>query len=144
VWNALTNGDFTERYWGGRRIESDWHVGSPVRHLRSDGGVDWEGEVLQAEPPHALAYTFQLQVSAGTRRERPSRVTFELEAIGDVVKLTLTHDTLEPGSATFEKTRHGWPAIMSSLKSLLETGSPLPFSGLGFAPANRKRGFGTL
>jgi uncharacterized protein YndB with AHSA1/START domain len=69
------------------------------------------------------------------RGERPSRVTFELQPIGSVVKLTVTHDDFESEKATLETTRHGWPAIMSSLKSLLETGSPLPFQGLGFGPS---------
>jgi hypothetical protein len=74
------------------------------------------------------------------RSENPSRVTFELESVQGVVKLTLTHDRLEPGSSTFETTRYGWPAIMSSLKSLLETGSPLPFQGLGFGPSSKEPG----
>ena len=48
LWEALTDGEFTRRYWGGRRIQSDWKVGSPVRHVREDGGIDWQGEVLQS------------------------------------------------------------------------------------------------
>jgi Activator of Hsp90 ATPase homolog 1-like protein len=81
-----------------------------------------------------------MQISAQHRRERPSRVTFELEPIGSVVKLTLTHDDFASASPTFETTRHGWPAIMSSLKSLLEAGSPLPFEGLGFGPSSKVPG----
>jgi uncharacterized protein YndB with AHSA1/START domain len=140
LWEALTGGEFTRRYWGGRRIQSDWNVGSPVRHVREDGGIDWEGEVLQAQPPRLLSYTFHMQISEQHRGERPSRVTFELQPMGSVVKLTLTHDDFESGSATFETTRHGWPAIMSSLKSLLETASPLPFQGLGFGPSSKELG----
>jgi uncharacterized protein YndB with AHSA1/START domain len=140
LWGALTDGQFTRRYWGGRRIQSDWNVGSPVRHVREDGGIDWEGEVLQAQPPRLLSYTFHMQISAQHRGERPSRVTFELQRIGSVVKLTLIHDDFESASATFETTRHGWPAIMSSLKSLLEVGSPLPFQGLGFGPSSKEPG----
>ena len=140
LWQALTDGEFTRRYWGGRRIQSDWNVGSPVRHVRDDGGIDWQGEVLQAERPRLLSYTFGMQISEQHRGERPSRVTFELEALGSVVKLTLSHDDFEPISATFETTRHGWPAIMSSLKSLLETDSPLPFQGLGFGPSSKEPG----
>jgi uncharacterized protein YndB with AHSA1/START domain len=55
LWEALTDGEFTRRYWGRRRIQSDWSVGSPVRHVREDGGIDWEGEVLQAQPPRLLS-----------------------------------------------------------------------------------------
>jgi uncharacterized protein YndB with AHSA1/START domain len=140
LWEALTDGEFTRRYWGGRRIESDWNVGSPIRHVRQDGGIDWQGEVLQSQRPKLLSYTFHMQISDEHRGERASRVTFELQPLGSVVKLTLTHADFESGSATFETTRHGWPAIMSSLKSLLETGSPLPFPGLGFGPSSKEPG----
>ena len=138
LWEALTDGAFTQRYWGGRRIQSNWNVGSPVRHVREDGGIDWQGEVLQSERPRLLSYTFGMQISERHRGERPSRVTFELQPMGSVVKLTLTHDDFEPASATFETTRHGWPAILSSLKSLLENGAALPFQGLGFGPSGKQ------
>jgi uncharacterized protein YndB with AHSA1/START domain len=58
LWQALTDGEFTRRYWGGRRIASDWQVGSPVKHVREDGGVDWQGEVLQSERPRLLSIPF--------------------------------------------------------------------------------------
>jgi uncharacterized protein YndB with AHSA1/START domain/DNA-binding transcriptional ArsR family regulator len=138
LWEALTDGEFTRHYWGGRRITSEWKVGAPVSHVREDGGVDWDGEVLRWEPPRLLAYTFHMQISDDHRGERPSRVTFELEPLGPVVRLTLTHDEFGPDSATLETTRHGWPAILSSLKSLLERGTPLPFSGLGFRPSSEE------
>ena len=137
LWNALTEGKFTRRYWGGRRIRSDWQIGSPVRHVREDGGIDWQGELLKSERPRLLSYTFHMQISDQHRTDRPSRVTFELEPMGPVVKLTLTHDDFDLEKVTFETTRHGWPAIMSSLKSLLETASPLPFAGLGFGPSSK-------
>jgi uncharacterized protein YndB with AHSA1/START domain len=88
-------------------------------------------EVLQSQPPRLLAYTFHMQISDKHRSERRSRVTFELQPMGSVV----THDDFQAESATLETTRHGWPAIVLSLKSLLETGSPLPFQGLGFGPS---------
>ena len=139
LWEALTSGEFTRQYWGGRRIQSDWNVGSPVTHVREDGGTDWQGEVLESDPPRRLSYTFRMLISDRHRRERPSRVAFDLEPMGWGVKLTLTHSESEENSATLETTRHGWPAIMSSLKSLLETGSPLGFTGLGFGPSGRVR-----
>ena len=134
VWQGLTDPEFTRRYWFGRRITSDWKPGSPVCHLREDGGADWEGEVLIANPPHLLSYTFHMLISEEHRREKPSRITFELEEVQGVVKLTFRHEDLEEGSASLETTAHGWPAIMSSLKSLIENDSPLPFTRLGFAP----------
>jgi uncharacterized protein YndB with AHSA1/START domain len=135
VWQALTDGDFTSRYWFGRRITSDWQVGSPVKHVREDGGADWQGEVLEATPPVRLSYTFHMQISEAHAAETPSRLSFDIEPMGEVVKLTLTHGDFPAGSVTFETTRYGWPALMSSLKSLLETGAPLPFARLGFGPS---------
>lgn len=139
VWKALTDGAFTREYWVGRRIQSDWRVGAPVTHVREDGGIDWEGEVLAYAPPRLLSYTFHMQVSEVHRADRPSRVTFELEPMGAVVKLTLTHDEFAPDSATYETTRYGWPALMSSLKSLLERGRPLPFTALRFGPSTTEK-----
>ena len=138
LWEALTDGEFTRRYWGGRRIQSDWSVGSAVKHLREDGGIDWLGTILKSDRPRLLSYTFHMQITEQHRGDPPSRVTFELQPMGTVVKLTLTHDDFETKRATFETTRHGWPAILSSLKSLLETGKPLPFQGLGFGPSAKE------
>jgi uncharacterized protein YndB with AHSA1/START domain len=138
VWQALTDPEFTRQYWGKLSIISDWQAGSSVQCIGEGGGTGWEGVVLQAEAPRILSYTFHMLMSEAHRSEQPSRVTFELELVQSVVRLTLTHDQLEPGSSTFETTRYGWPAIMSSLKSLLETGSALPFSRLGFAPSQRE------
>ena len=137
VWEGLTDPQFTKEYWGGLRIDSDWQPGSTVSHLREDGGPALQGEVLAAEPGRLLSYTFHLLISEKHRQDSPSRVTFEIEPMGPVVKLTVTHDRFEPGSATYETTRYGWPAILSSLKSLLETGRPLPFTGLGFGLGGR-------
>ena len=130
VWEALTRPEFTAQYWGGRRIESDWAAGSPVRQLGPAGRVESQGEVLDARPPHLLSYTFQIAHMG----DPPSRITFEIEEVGEMVRLRLTHHHERPGSATEAATIHGWPAIISSLKSLLETGTPLPFRGLGFGP----------
>ena len=138
VWQALTDPEFTQEYWGGLRIQSDWRAGSPVNHRGKDGRIAWQGEVLAAEPPRLLSYSFHMQISDNHRSDKPSRVTFQIEPLGDVVKLTLTHDDFEPSSVTFETTLYGWPAIMSSLKSLIETGKPLPFAGLGFGPGGRQ------
>jgi uncharacterized protein YndB with AHSA1/START domain len=138
VWEALTNGEFTRQYWGGLKISSDWNVGSPVKHVAEDGSVGWEGEVLEFDPPHVLSYTFHMLMGEAYIRERPSRVTYTIEPWESVVKLSLVHDDAEPGSVTLENTRNGWPAIMSSLKSLLETDHALPFTRLGFGPRDRR------
>lgn len=133
VWQALTDGNFTARYWGGLRITSDWVPGSAVQHLTADGKAAWVGEVVEADFPSRLSYTFHMQISDETRRDAASRVTYDLQALDVVTRLTLTHDHERPGE-TFANTSNGWPALMSSMKSLLETGEPLPFTRLGFGP----------
>lgn len=135
LWQALTHEEFTRQYWPGARLVSDWKPGSPVLCLGGEGAVAWQGEVLEADQPRRLSYTFHMQVSEDHRADTPSRVTFEIEPAGDVVKLTLTQDRFLPGSVTWETTRYGWPAIISSLKSLLETGRALPFAGFNFRPS---------
>jgi hypothetical protein len=83
------------------------------------------GEILEADPPRRLSYTFRHILNEAARNERPSRVTFVLEAHGRLVKLTLTHEDFADNSVILDGVSKGWPAIMSSLKSMLETGQPL-------------------
>lgn len=120
LWEALTSEAFTQQYWGGQRLQSDWQVGSPVQHVSEDGEEEWVGEVLQSEPPYRLSYTFQ---SPDFNEQRPSRVLFELEPNGSTVKLTLTHERLDAQGYMSISLR--WSAILSSLLSLLETGDVL-------------------
>ena len=124
LWHALTDGDFTERYWFGHRIASDWKVGSPFRFTHPERPSP-EGKVLISDPPKQLAYTWN-GCSDDLKRERTSRVTFDLEPRGHIVKLTVTHDNLDEGGKTFLGISEGWPMVMASLKSMLETGRPLP------------------
>lgn len=136
LWKALTEGEFTRQYWGGRQIQSDWTTGAPVRHVKADGSLDWRGEVLEASPPHRLSYTFspdnddEMPGYEGEKvdldkPEKPSRVTFEIAEYMGQVRLTLIHDQFEENSKVLQGISVGWPAILSSLKSLLEGGSPL-------------------
>jgi uncharacterized protein YndB with AHSA1/START domain len=124
IWRALTDPDMTERYWLGNRIESGWKPGSPVTLKRAKPKVVVSGVLLACEPQRLLSYSFHPEHD-GLEKEKPSRVTFEIEKQGDQVKLTLTHDEFEPGSKVFEGISRGWPLTMSSLKSLLETGRTL-------------------
>jgi uncharacterized protein YndB with AHSA1/START domain len=122
LWEALTKADFTEKYWFGSRIESAWKVGSPFKIHTGVADKDWQGEVLQCDPPRLLSYTFQVL----GRKEHFSRVVFQLEQHGPVVKLTLTHDELdEKDDKFYTGISQGWPAVLSNLKSLLEGGHPL-------------------
>jgi uncharacterized protein YndB with AHSA1/START domain len=128
VWQALTDGGLTRKYWYGRRAESDWKVGSTVTFWYETGdgeAVSDRGIVLESNPPHRLSYTWHVEFADELRDEHPSRVTFDIEPSGKDVKLTLTHDDFEPGSKVLGGVRSGWPAILASLKTMLETGTPL-------------------
>ena len=124
LWQALTDGDFTERYWFGHRVTSDWQVGSLYKFVAPDNH-SIEGKVLISDPPKRLAYSWDSGCSAEAKSERTSRVTFDLETRGKVVKLTVTHDNLDEGGATLRSISGGWPMVLASLKSLLETGHVL-------------------
>ena len=123
IWQALTDADFTTRYWYGSTIHSEWAAGDPWE-LRVNGQAGITGEVLEADPPRRLAMTYRQVWGGGD--DAPSRVTFEIEESGPgVQKLTLVHET-EPGSGThIAEVAAGWPFILAGLKTLLETGEPL-------------------
>jgi uncharacterized protein YndB with AHSA1/START domain len=131
LWHALTDGDFTARYWFGARLKSDWKVGSTFEMVRDDGTVSDRGEVIEVYRPRRLAYTF-VNISEKYKDDRPALATFVIEPYGKLVKLTLTQQGFAEGSKFLDGISKGWPAIMSSLKSILETGHPLeiPFEAL--------------
>jgi uncharacterized protein YndB with AHSA1/START domain len=124
LWDALTNPDVTRRYWFDTRIESSWKAGEKIRYVRN-GEVTDEHTVLSVERPYKLSHTFH-PVFGEFEAEPPSRVTFLLEENGGVVRLTVVHDSFPPESKVFRACSDGWPAILSNLKTLLETGAPLP------------------
>jgi uncharacterized protein YndB with AHSA1/START domain len=126
VWRALLDGEFTRQYWGHDNV-SDWRPGSPWEHRDADpgGNVRLLGEVLESRAPHRLVITWAEPRDKAVR-DRHSRVAFDIEAVGEMVRLTVTHDDLEAGSDMDRSIRVGWPRVLSSLKSLLETGRPLP------------------
>jgi uncharacterized protein YndB with AHSA1/START domain len=124
LWQALTDGDFTERYWFGHRAASDWKVGSAYTFTREDAHTI-DGKVLVSDPPKRLAYSWNSGCAADAKSERTSQVTFDLEPRGRVIKLTVTHDELDEGGKTLRDISGGWPMVIASLKSLLETGHVL-------------------
>jgi uncharacterized protein YndB with AHSA1/START domain len=131
LWEALTSSEFTKRYWWDTSVVSDWKVGSPFA-LVLNGTTTDVGEILQADRPRRLSYSFHHILNEAARKEQPSRVTFVIEPHGKLVKLTLTHEDFAEGSVIIDGISKGWPAIMSSLKSMLESGAPLiiPFGAL--------------
>jgi uncharacterized protein YndB with AHSA1/START domain len=124
VWHALTDPDLTAEYWGHSNI-SDWEAGARWEHRRTDGSgiADVIGTVLEAAPPRLLVMTFD--APGEEPPDGPSRVTFEIEPSDEIVRLTVTHENLADDDA-FRVVSHGWAAVLSNLKSLLETGHVLP------------------
>ena len=125
VWNALLQPEFTRQYWGHDNV-SDWKAGSSWEHRRTDGSgtVDLVGQVVESAPPRRLVITWAFPADAADKATH-TRVTFEIEPVEDMVRLTITHDKLEPGSDMLRGITDGWPRVLSSLKTLLETGKPL-------------------
>jgi uncharacterized protein YndB with AHSA1/START domain/DNA-binding transcriptional ArsR family regulator len=127
LWQAITDPDFTERYFHRGRAESAWQAGGPVRYW-IDGELAVEGAIIDADPPRRLVQTWSFRRSPTLRDDPPSRVTWEIESHGDTCKLTLVHDGFPSETATFRSVGSGWPVVLSSLKSLLETGEALTLS----------------
>ncbi len=136
LWDALTSSEFTRRYWFGAEVRSDWKVGSSFA-LVMDGQPTDVGEILEADRPRRLAYTFKHVRREELRNEPASKVVFTIEPHGEVAKLTLTHEGFAEGSKFLDGISKGWPAILSNLKSMLEQGEPLtiPLSALGIEGA---------
>ena len=125
VWAALTDGEMAKDYWGRHQNLSDWNSGSPWSHVDCDSGIaDVEGTVVEAEAPNRLVLTWDTK-TPGYQTAVPSRVTFSIEPFMDAVKLTVIHEELDSGSPLYQALSQGWPAILSSLKTMLETGDAL-------------------
>jgi uncharacterized protein YndB with AHSA1/START domain len=127
LWDALTKPEFTRQYWFGVDVTSDWKPGSPMTYLR-DGKATVQGKVLAADRPKVLSYTFR-EASGDASDEPPTKVTLEIEPeLGtETVRLTVTHTDFVPNSKHRPRISGGWPAVLSGLKSYLETGNILQF-----------------
>jgi uncharacterized protein YndB with AHSA1/START domain len=132
LWEALTSSEFTRRYWFNTELRSDWKVGSAIA-LVMDGKTTDVGEILEADRPRRLSYTFKHVSDEELKQEPASKVVFALEPHGKVVKLTLTHEGFVEGGKMLDGISKGWPAILASLKSLLESGTAvaIPLAALG-------------
>jgi uncharacterized protein YndB with AHSA1/START domain len=125
LWRALLDPEFTRRYWCDTHHESEWKPGAAWRLMIPDGRVADSGEVLEIEPQKKLVLTWRNEFKPELRPEGYSRLTYELEPQGEAVKLTVIHEMDKPESKLIQAVSNGWPHILSSLKSLLETGESL-------------------
>jgi len=126
VWQALTSAEYSRKYFSGFAIEADLKVGGAFIARAPDGSVHISGEVIECDPPSKLTITWNVNWPALVEKLGPTLVTYEIEQAGDVVKLTMlqSHDR-DISDDILSGGRAGWPAILSSLKSLLETGQAL-------------------
>jgi len=125
LWDALTKPEFTRLYWRGIWHDCDWQAGSPWRMTFRDGRVCDAGEVAEVDRPRRLVLNWRHELYPELKAEGYSRATFVLEPMNDVVKLTVTHEIDRDGSKLIAAVSTGWPSILSSLKSFLETGDGL-------------------
>jgi uncharacterized protein YndB with AHSA1/START domain len=121
LWDAITKPEFTRQYWGGLANVSDWKKGSEWQHLNPEKEVWITGKVLECKAPKRLVLSW----ADPDRLNDVSRVTFEIEQIKDMACLKVTHDKLKAGSKMYRGVSRGWPLVLSSMKTFLETGKGL-------------------
>lgn len=127
VWDAIQNPELTKDYWGRRRNRSDWKVGSTWRHEIYDDASDAAivGKILASEPPHRLVLTW-VEPKDANDPAKVSKVEFRIEEFMGAVRLTVTHSELT--DEMYRGISSGWPAVLSSLKTLLESGAAMPMT----------------
>ena len=122
LWDALTNPEMTSQYYYGSKIKSQFTVGSSIEYLlENESGIEYAavyGEIIEIEKNKKLVHSFRFK----SNDDKPSKATFEIEEVEQGVKLTLTHDSFESETVTYNEVTQGWPLIISGLKSVLETG----------------------
>jgi uncharacterized protein YndB with AHSA1/START domain len=125
LWQALIEPEFTRQFWAETWQESEWKPGASWRIMIPDGRVADTGEIVEFEPYRRIVLTWRNEFKPELRAEGHSRLTYELEQQQDSVKLTVLHEIDKTGSKFIQAVSQGWPPILSSLKSLLETGEAL-------------------
>jgi uncharacterized protein YndB with AHSA1/START domain len=126
VWEALTSAEFSRRYFFGNTVEVEQRVGGAYVVRTPDGALHISGEVIECDPPRKLTVTFNVNWPELIEKLGPTLVTYDIAQAGDAVRLTMSEAHDRPLSDDIlSGGRQGWPAILSSLKSLLETGKPL-------------------
>ena len=123
IWEALTTPETQRRFWYGIHQESEWTPGASWTMYMGDGRIADAGEILEAERPRKLVIKWRNEFRPELKAEGFSRCTYEIVAQGEMTKLTVLHES--PGQAFIDAVSQGWPMILSSLKTLLETGEGL-------------------
>jgi len=134
LWKALTNTEFMKQYWFGMSCTSEWTPGSRWELHSSDGEIYDAGEVTESVPPTRLVIRWRHEKRPELKAEGYSLCVFDIETVGEAVKLTVTHGMEMSHSKTIEAVSGGWPKVLSNLKSLLETGQVV------LAPGDHVRG----
>jgi len=135
VWDAITQPEFTAQYFFGSKVDTTAEAGDPIRHYAPDGQELWgDDAVLESDRPRRLVHTWRSLYDAELAAEPPSRVSWEIEPQpGGICKLTVVHDQLEGSPRTAASVSGGWMFVISGLKTVLETGSPLAERSTGAA-----------
>jgi len=126
VWNAIVDGDVTQQYFYGTRVESDWEEGSAIHYYDADDGVVADGKVLQFEEGHRLEMTFHARWDPALVAEGPVREVWKVDDFNGAATLTVELYDAPVGSKTYDDFTQGFPYIVSGMKTLLETGATLP------------------
>lgn len=127
LWDAFTNPEFTRQYWYGVTMDCKWEKGASWKMMIPDGREGDTGEILEIEHPKRMVIRWRNEFRPELKAEGYSRCTVELEQMGEVVKMTIIHEMEKDGPSKFiEAVSGGWPKLMASLKTLLETGEALP------------------
>jgi len=124
LWDALLKPEFTQRYFFGVTLESDWKAGSAWKMIHPDGTVTDAGEVLEIDPPRRLVLKWRNELPS-MKHEGYTRCTFDISEFGGQTKLQVVHEADIDDSKTIAAVSGGWPQILSGLKTLLETGTTL-------------------
>lgn len=125
LWDALTKPEFTKLYWFGTSQVSEWKKGAPWQLVFADGRTSDTGEILEIEKPKRLVIKWRNELQPEMKAEGYSVCSFDLDATDDIVRLTVTHQIGVSDSKFIKGVSGGWPAVLSNLKSLLETGNAL-------------------
>jgi uncharacterized protein YndB with AHSA1/START domain len=125
LWQALLEPEFTRQYWYGCWQDCEWKQGATWQLMFSDGRVGDTGEIIEIEPHRRLVVSWRNEFRPELKVEGYSRMTCELEQQGELVQLRIVHEMGQDNSKLIEAVSGGWPKILASLKSLLETGVSL-------------------